>query len=407
MDSNGRQNALERARKHIFSTGVNDSGSQLSILNMTFGLARFHYVQDLLGFQPNATFVGAPDVTVTRNVVRWENGIGYGGRLCWGDKEDALVFLEVLPNACGILVGGLQELPSHIDLAKKILDLRDSPPELDEIQIKWDFAKGNHYINLYKLGVASMEGLEDSNLPPYIFVMHGSAPELRPATKKGPGLYYYRSSVLQDQYQVFNTPFGKSYVLLDSDAKDYMKFSAYALKFSEKRRELGASLIFGDFQWKTLSNVIHQGLVGINDILLGSHDTKLDKVLLPVGLRADLPFYLLRGKENFELDIIESLGFYERAESLGVLSRLKNANLCPHGGGYTFPRLTGITSVNEVNNGIRIFEARMSSGLGSEVFSHPTDLEFSYRGRDVILRTLELGMGEIVAKLTPKYVLKI
>jgi hypothetical protein len=407
LENTERKQALERARQHIFSTGVNDSGNTLSVFNMTFGLARFHYIQNQLGFQPSSTFVSAPDSTVTRNLTRWENGIGYGGRLCWGNGTDSVIFLEVLPNACGILVGGLQELPSEVELAQRIVSLHESPPEMDNIEIKWDFATGNHYINLYKTEVTSTESLEETELPPYIFVMHGSAPELRKATHKGPGLYYHHSKGLRDDCQIIETPFGKSFVLLDSAAKDYMRFNDYAMEFSKKRRHLGASLIFADQDWKTVSNVNHQGLVGINEMLLGSHDTRIDKTLLPVGLRADLPFYLLRGKENFELDIIESLGFYERAESLEVISRLESANLCPHGGGYTFPRLAAITEVKEIQNGKRIFIARMSSGRGREVFSFPKDLEYSYRGREVILRTLELGMGEIVARLTPKFVLKM
>jgi hypothetical protein len=407
LKRNERQNALERARKHIFPTGINDAASKLTVLNMTFGLARFHYIQNLLGFSPNATFIGAPDITITRNKIRWENGIGYGGKLSWGDNKDSVVFLEVLPNACGILVGGLQELPSQFELAQRILDLSDSPPELDGIEITWDFAQGNHYINLYQLGVASTEGLEDSELPPYVFVMHGSAPELRGVTQRGPGLYYHHSTILKDNCQIFETPFGKSYVLLDSEAREFIHFNDYAMDFSKKRRELGASLILEDIEWKILSNVNHQGLVRSNDMLLGTHDTALDQTLLPVGLRADLPYYLLRGKQNFEQDIIDSLGFYERAESLGVLSRLENANLCPHGGGYSFPRLEGIPQVEELAKGKRIYIAEMSSGRGKEVFSFPMDLESSYRGREVLVRTIELGMGEIAARLTPKFVIKM
>jgi len=43
---------------------------------MKFGLAKIHYTQYKLGMEPNATFISAPDETVTRNKVRWESGIG-------------------------------------------------------------------------------------------------------------------------------------------------------------------------------------------------------------------------------------------------------------------------------------------------------------------------------------------
>jgi len=292
-------------------------------------------------------------------------------------------------------------------LAQQIVDFQDSSPNLDGIKVEWDFAVGNHYINIYQLEIGSMEGLGETELPPYLFAIHGSAPELKTSTERGPGLYYHHSTILRDNAQIIETPFGNSLVLLDSEAKDYAKFNDYAMGFSKRRRELGASLIFADYDWTVISNVNHQGLVGVNSMLLGTHDRVKDKTLLPVGLREDLPFYLLKGNKNLELDIIDSLGFHERAESLGVLSRLRNANLCPHGGGYSFPRLAGIISVEELRDRRRVYTAELNYGRGNELFIFPKDLEFSYRGREVILRTLELGMGEIIARLSPDFVLKM
>ena len=41
------------------------------------------------------------------------------------------------------------------------------------------------------------------------------------------------------------------------------------------------------------------------------------------------------------------------------------------------------------------------------MFETPRELQFSYRGRNVLVQTLDLGLAEIVAKMVPIYALKI
>ncbi|MFB0514700.1 MAG: hypothetical protein ACETVQ_03890, partial [Candidatus Bathyarchaeia archaeon] len=84
MEKLSESELIERAKQHIFSLGLNDVASYLCRLNMKFGLAKIQYTQYKLGMEPNATFISAPDETVTRNKVRWESGIGYGGKVSWG-----------------------------------------------------------------------------------------------------------------------------------------------------------------------------------------------------------------------------------------------------------------------------------------------------------------------------------
>ena len=115
---------LERAKKHIFSTGINDAASRLSQENMKYGLAKIHYVQEGLGMEPNATFITTPDETVTRNIGRWESGISYGGKLSWGGGKENLTILDSLPNACGMLVGSIDKVPKPKELINKIKELQ-------------------------------------------------------------------------------------------------------------------------------------------------------------------------------------------------------------------------------------------------------------------------------------------
>ena len=68
-----------------------------------------------------------------------------------------------------------------------------------------------------------------------------------------------------------------------------------------------------------------------------------------------------------------------------------------------------ILTVNKVTqvNGKRYFEVEMRNDRGKKVIREVRELPYEYRGRKVVLRTLEIGSIEIVAKLTPEYVLKI
>ena len=106
-----KSDLLERASQFIFSTGLNDGTSNLCKANMKYGLSQFHLIQEKYGFEPRAAFISSPDETISRNKYRWSSGIGYGGRLNWGSGNEKLIFLNVKPNCCGILVGGLEELP--------------------------------------------------------------------------------------------------------------------------------------------------------------------------------------------------------------------------------------------------------------------------------------------------------
>jgi hypothetical protein len=391
---------LTRASRHYFSTGVNDGASYLCRENMKYGLGKIHLAQEQFGIPPNATFITTPDETITRNEVRWKAGFGYGGKLTWGSGEDKMIILDVKPNACGMLVGGLNELPEPTELIERIHSAKKDL-FVDDMPIEWDLAKGNHFIDLFKV----IKRSTDVFIPDYAFIIHGSVSELRGETEKGIGLYYDKSKTLQEMSKEIETPLGKLHVVLDADAEEYLKFYKYADEFSKKKRALVAETLFGKFQ--EISNITHQGLLNYNELLLGCQNIKDSSAsMFPIALRADLPAFLMRGVDNLDEDIIENLGFTKRAERYGVMDRLLHANILPHGGGYTFKDFINVIEVIEIKNQ-RYFILDMSNDVGNKICSDVRDMEFDYRGKNVILRTVELGFGEIQARLIPHYVLKI
>jgi hypothetical protein len=85
---------------------------------------------------------------------------------------------------------------------------------------------------------------------------------------------------------------------------------------------------------------------------------------------------------------------------------LKNANILPHVGGYTFNELLNVDSVMELNNE-RYFVIDMHNAIGQKILTELKNIPYNYRGREVIVKTLELKLGESIARLIPEYVLKI
>ena len=399
LEKLSKSELIERAKRHIFSLGLNDVASYLCRLNMKFGLAKIHYAQYKLGMEPNATFISAPDETVTRNKVRWESGIGYGGKVSWGSGEDKVIILDVMPNACGMLVGGLKDLLEPREVMNNVYELKQDEAFIDDIKVSWDFHVGNHFIDMFRVVKVT-----EIDLPDYIFIIHSAAPELQGENHKGLGLYYHKSRVLKERMKEVKTPFGPCRVVLDGDAKEYYKFFKYAEEFAKKRRRLAATEIFGDFI--EIINETHQGLLNYNEIALGCHYINQQGQMFPIALRADLPAYLVRGNPNLSEETIDALGFYKRAEKLEVMDRLKNLNILPHGGGYTFPDMLEASGEVETDNE-RYFMIEMKNGIGQKIISSTDGIPFSYRGREVIVRTIELRMCDIVARLMPIYVLKI
>jgi len=396
---------IRRAKDYIFSTGLNDGASKLCKANMKYGLAQFHLIQEKYGFKPKATFISSPDETISRNNFRWNSGLGYGGRLNWGNNNDKIIFLNVKPNCCGILVGGLEEIPDPYDLIKTIDKVKSLRLYDNDILINWDYGVSNHFINCFETKI-----LSDIDFPPYMFMIHGSAPEFRD-DKYGMGLYIDISKTLKERAIEEQTKLGRQYILLDSDAKEYLDFNKKAINFSNKKREIIANELFGK-GCEIICNTSHQFLKDYNNMYLGSNCTDPDCELIPTNifptaLRADIACYLFKGKKSFSEIALKNNNFLERAENLELLDLLMNADLLPHGGGYMLPDISRVQKVLE-HNDQRYFACELIKDSNKlKIVRNVKELQFEYRGRDVILKTLQLDLGEIIARLNPIFSLKL
>lgn len=396
---------LERAENFTFSTGLNDGASKLCRANIKYGIAQFQLIQEKYGFEPKATFISSPDETISRNFIRWSSGLGYGGRINWGSGNDKIIFLNTKPNQCGILAGGLDEPPDPYDLIKTINETKDLELYYKDIKLQWDYGISNHFINVFE-----SKDLSDVDLPPYIFFVHGSAPELRDDTH-GLGFYFDKSKTLKELAIEEETVFGKQYILLDDDATQYVDFINKALEFSMVKRETFAYNLFGK-DFSLICNQPHQFLKDYNNMYLGSNCTDpaykySNKNIFPVALRADIPCYLFRGKKNLSETTLKNQQFLKRAEKLELKDLLLNADILPHGGGYLFPDIKDIHNILEYKDQ-RYFSCTMVKDVNKlKIIRDPSQIQYEYRGRDVVLKSLQLDLGDIIARLNPIFSLKL
>ena len=361
-----------------------------------FGIAKIQHVQDKLGLPPDAMFVGAPDATVTRNKQRWRQGFGYGGAFSWTGE---LAVLDIKSNACGMLVGALPELPEAEVVRERAKKFERDGLELDGVPIDYDLQESNHFVNVLEATSGSPPGGAR-----HFFIMHSSGHEHRGASQRGIGLYYDESQELARAARKHETPWGTLSTLEGDDAQAWFQFYKRVQDFNHRRRNVIARSLFGDYT--EVCNETHQGLVrGLNRANVGCYvyDSPEDK-LFPLTLSAELPAYLVRGRRNFDESALESLGWGERAERHGVLARLGETNILPHGGGYTFPTIRGVERVLANGPDERRYELLRTSEDVPSSIEDPRSLPYLYRGMEVKQRMDELRLGDAVVELSPLYV---
>lgn len=390
---------LLKASEHILSTGLDDSAARLGLSNMKYGLAKMHLAQEAFGFEPNAFFIAAPDATVTRNSNRWKSGLGYGGLLVWGDGSQELMVLDVKPNCCGMLVMGLDRLPTQAELIGRFRALHHEKLDIDGINLEWDFGISNHFITIFRV-----KPHDHAPLHPFAAILHGSGKELRRENPWGDGLYWDWSESLKKKAELFQTPFGSLRLLTGSAAKTYFEFAQLAMEFSQKRRTLIASYLFDTFD--VYSNETHQGLLSMNEMMLGVHVMRNTETLLPLTLQAHLPSYLLNAVPNLSADAMRSLRLDNQAKNIGVYDYLMSANILPHGGGYAYPQIESVHSVMDHGQDERYYELRLQAGETKQIIKDVRDLAYTYRGMEVLEQVKRLELGKIAAQLDPIFVLK-
>jgi hypothetical protein len=392
--------ALARAREHCFLAGVGDAGEALCAANMPYGIAKIQHVQRELGLPPDASFIGAPDATVTRNTARWNHGFGYGGRVQWtGD----FAVLDIKSNHCGMIAVALEDPPPSDEIVARARKLQAEPLVVEGIPVEFDLSEGNHFLDVCE--VTETYG-DDAPVAKKYAIIHSSGHEHREKSPKGPGIYWDDSEELAYMMETRDTPWGPLHILRGEKADYWYEAYRFCQSWSLARREALARNLLGPLT--VVCNRTHQGLQKINDAILGCYtfdDADLESgQLFPLTLAPDLPAYLVRPTPNLDDKALEETGFAERAQRHGLVDRLKTANLLPHGGGYSFKDFVDVKGV-VTHKGQRSFELTKHDG-STQVVSDVREAAYGYRGDEVRERMLSLRLGKPVVKTEIAYILK-
>ncbi len=387
-----RKELLRCAEERIFFLGPDDLSSRLASKNMQYGLGKMLYASH------NEVFcVFGPDASITRNTSRWESGFGYGCVIKWFDE--GIAFPELRPNGCGMALARLEEQPTEEEIIEGLSRLEEDPPELDGLEVRPDLGEGNHFFEIYRAEYIHRE-VEKTLSTHYYAILHCSSPE-RKADIYG--------KVIEGDW--IDTPLGRVSVLLDREARDYLRLWEDYKSFCKRRRELILSKVLPDGE--VILDKTHQGIFGPAEMRLGCYsavDGNVKGDIFPLTLRSDLPVYLMKGTRNLSQGVMKKLGFLERARGLDLLEELENLNILPHGSGYEI--MAPYYRVNTLHRHGRLFfylrrESGNGGGNASIVITSPRELPFRYRGAEVMERTLEYELGYPVAKLTPIQTIKV
>lgn len=380
---------VERARHHIITAAaIPDGATHMAETNLAYGLAKMHWVQEALGYAPDAAFVAAPDMTTPRQPTRWRWGMGAGGILSWGDGDRPLVFLDQQVSTSAALVGGLDREPDPRQIVARAHHLRERRPVVRGFVTDWGFDSGNHFINTYRVHPAA-----DEPLPPYVFVLHGGDAEVKRPTSLGIGLDYEQSAPLRECMTTLATPLGPARVLTGQTACDFYAMYLQYEEYCREKQLATAAEIFGAFT--TVSNEIHHGFADQNTANIACYRfSSGSRTLYPVVLRPDLPAYLVRGEPNIDPALLPCPHLPE-----AVRRRVHAANALPHGGGCTYPEVRRVADVISIDE--RRYYVLETAGGSLRVVDDLHMLPHAHRGLEAMDRLREWRLGRVVAELQP------
>lgn len=387
---------LRQAQNNIYSFGSGDASEVVSTLNVRYGLGKIIYALNSRGVDTQRTIcVFSPDGGITRNKERWQSGFSYGCYMRWPSEAECgkiFAFPQIKPNACGMLVAEINEVPPVEILCDRLHKIEENGLTVESSSLKLNVGVSNHFIEVCKVTESKSSIInKDSKYA----VIHTSPSEFKST------LYDYdRWADMGGKW--VETPLGKILVLQDEAANEYINKYKEIEEFSIAKRLKIAKELFGDF--KIISNQIHQGLTNTNEARLGVYKTdENNEELYPVAFRWDLQVFLVRPYPNLSRSILESSGIYKKAENDGVLDILTSSDMLPHGGGYQIPFSANGWRVFK-NGSKNMFSNKMNGN--NFVFSSPSEIPYSYRGLKIAEKIDTLKLGKVVAKLKQLYTLK-
>ena len=382
---------LKKARKNIFDFGCGDASDVVAKLNLQYGLGKVMFSLRARGVDDRDIIaVTTPDSGITRNKERWNAGFSYGCLIRWPSADETgkyYAFPQIKPNACGMLVAKIKDIPNISDLCDRLHQIDKKGLEIKNSKIRLNVGVSNHFIEVCRVSETNTSRISAGDA---VAVIHTSPSECKDML--------YNFEAWRAKGGVWEeTPLGPILIIEGEAAKEYVDVYKEVEEFSFKKRNILAKYLFDEYE--TISNPTHQGLFGDNEARLGLYKFEDKQELLPVTFRWDINVYLMEPKENINENILAKSGIESNEKS----SILKGLNLLPHGGGYQIPFKSQGWRVMK-NGSKNLFS--YSNGQNEFVFSSPSEIPYHFRGLEIIEKIEELELATKAAKLKQEYTLK-
>lgn len=383
---------LEQANRHIYDFGLKDASDVLAQLNLRYGLGKIITALENRNIDTdNLIAVTTPDSGITRNKERWQAGFSYGCLIRWPSEEEtdiALAFPQIKPNACGMIVAKIENVPDATDLCDKLSSLDKDGVRIQNSKLKLNVGVSNHFIEVCRVEESHGSQLNKGDI---VAVIHTSPSELKSE------LYDF-DAWRQKGGQWEETPLGPIFVLEGEVARQYYETYRQVEEFSFQKRLVLAQSLFEEFE--VIANPTHQGLFNNNEARLGLYRFDDQEQLFPVTFRWDLHVYLMKPQANMAEDILHLRGKKIRSQVRDILT---NLNMLPHGGGYQIPYQPDGWRIVQ-NGSKRLFAFK--NDRNEFIFSSPAEIPYSYRGLEILDEIAKLRLGTVAAKLKQVYTLK-
>lgn len=371
---------IKNAERYLFSLGMNDPAEEIGKINATLFIAKMHYVQEKLGYEPRAMFIGAPDFTFQTSPHKFYESVPEGGKVIWGDGTYDLIPGEMEFDFCGMLVGAVKNDPDLEEILDTLHEMGRKDLEIDGKGIGLrNFSPGSHFLNLYEV-----ENYETLNLPRIVAVLHTSLNEMRDSLIN---FVYERAEKMQ-------TPFGKSYILQGADAREYKKRCRYASDFSKRKRKL---LFEEIFVGEVIANHNHYELIGPNEAIIGCNVIGKEGEIFVITLTDDISACLVKGRMNIFPEKIKVVTG-SRAIDGWAYERLRRANILPHGGGHKLDEMDGVAKVILYPRG-KVIIPKCGSKRGTRAYVDMATIAHGYRSSDILDKVRSLELADYYATL--------
>ncbi|UCG90155.1 MAG: hypothetical protein JSU57_00070 [Candidatus Heimdallarchaeota archaeon] len=393
---------LDEARNEIYSWATNDLTCQLAKEVMSIGLAKMKLFYQELGLDPYVIVIFGPDGSITRNKARFNEGVGYG---CTVTTKDYIFPSLLHPNGCGFGLYQIEDMPSLPELLRRLNKLKKEGVPIGSQQGKWDVWKSNHFIDILRLdGISPKYSQYEEWLSQGNYVLIHSSQQVQTERLR---------QWNKDEFTRVETPFGAIEGLIDESLKEYLRFFRKVEDYSKKKRTSIATELFGEHNINCIANPTHQGYYQENNYyvmrlgLYNSVDQTGEKniPIFPLAFNGYSFIYLYEGQPNINIRHWTN-NQYKRAMDMGHDDFLKQANLLPHGGGYSL--MYPFSTVRSVMlDGVIYFELLDAPMESQMLIQNIEALEYGYRDPTEILPLVDrLELGKRVARFVPTQVIK-